>query len=62
MGNPCVSKMAAFLLDNQGVGLPKLCVKLSASGGGMRTMPGIGHPYPRLGFEIGPPQTMPDCP
>ena len=42
-----------FLLANRGCRFPKLWVKLMPSGGGMGAMPKMGHPYPRLGFEMG---------
>ena len=29
--------------------------KLRASGGGLEMAPEMGDPYPRLGFEMGPP-------
>ena len=32
--------------------------KLSGSGGGLGVMPKMGHPLPRLGFEM---WTRPDC-
>ena len=61
-GSPCVSKTAPFLLANRRWGLPPIFGKIKGLWARAGVMPKMGHSQPRLGLEMGPPQTVIDFP